>query len=234
MIMCYRDIYGRKSWQEVQLWRPKWERCWFSVFHLFFVVVVSFFSKGLFCSQWSFMHFKVELNSSKWERTPKSICFPRSKRWVHWRCCASAGSLHIPTRRPASLFWGTLQTRVHLGADFCKAFSSWCQCLSLPEVSLSCDARGCWWQGNRLFCCQQDPCGFCGTVPHLPKPLQGCSQHRALTRLHSTGDGQLRDLDGGCLHCSGSSRVHPVPTKKSLAGCRGAEQCALSRLSLKQ
>lgn len=46
--MCYRGIYGRKSWQEVQQGRPKWERRWFSVFHLFFVVVVSFFSKDCF------------------------------------------------------------------------------------------------------------------------------------------------------------------------------------------
>lgn len=129
---------------------------------------------------------------------------------------------HVPTQCPVFLVLGCF-------ADL-RGFRSWflkgpsftqCKCLDLPVVSPSLNAWGCWWQGNRLFLL---PTGCLPAVSvWLSHIFPGSCRH-FLTCLRSSGGELLRDMDA----------LLPVPTEKSLAGCRATEQHALLRISLKQ
>lgn len=145
----------------------------------------------------------------------------------------------ISTQCLAFLVLGALQTWGDLGAGLhiTRLFLLKCQRLGLPEVSPSCGARGYWWQGNRFFCYGQDPSSR--LLWGSPTSSQIVTGMQPASLPYTSAQFKGWAVKGsGCrlvtlLHVT-PSHAHPVPTKKSLTGCRAAEQCALFRLSLKQ
>lgn len=95
-----------------------------------------------------------------------------------------------------------------------RGFRSWflkgpsftqCKCLDLPVVSPSLNACGCWWQGNRCFCYQQDAClqFLCGS-PTSSRAVAGTSLHACTVQGVS--------CYGTWMHCC------PSPLRKAWLG----------------